>query len=104
MAGEWRGKILSFFSNGTEKDVQRLEEEQLRRERERRRLARLALARQKELEAREKRAQATVQTEGELRKGLLREAQAADHDAKRLKAGEIGLLEAMGIRMDGDQE
>lgn len=101
MSGErgWKGKLLQVFTNGSEDDLQRLEQEGLRRERERRRLARLALAAQKELQAQEKRAQASYQNRSDLRKELLHEAEKAEHDARRLKSGEIGLLEAMGIQI-----
>lgn len=100
MPNDWRQKILSFFGNGTEADVRRIEDEGMRRERERRRLARIALAHTKERIAQDKRAQAASLDHAELRKELLREAQAAEHDAKRLRAGEIGLLEAMGIPVE----
>lgn len=97
MPNDWRQKILSFFGNGTEAEVRRIEEEGIRRERERRRLARLALAHTKQRIAQEKREQAAYQDERRLRQELLKEAVAAEHDARRLKSGEIGLLEAMGI-------
>lgn len=100
MAQDWRAKILSFFGNGTEADVRRVEDEGMRRERERRRLARIALAHTKERTAQDKRAQAASIDQAALRKELLEEAEAAEHDAKRLRAGEIGLLEAMGIAVE----
>lgn len=89
-----------MFTNGSEEDLRRFEDEGLRRERERRRLARLALARQKQIVAQDKRAQASYQNHSQVRKELLKEADKADHDAKRLRSGEIGLLEAMGIAVE----
>lgn len=103
MAGDWRTKILRMFSNGTEEDLRRFEDESLRRERERRRLARLALARQKQIVAQEKRAQASYQNQSVVRKELLQEAEKEEHDAKRLRSGEIGLLEAMGIAIENSE-
>lgn len=100
MAERWKDRILEFFGNGSEADVRRQEDERMRRERERRRLARIALAHQKELMAEEKRLQASYQDQRQLRLDLLREAEQADRDATRLKSGEIGLLEAMGISVE----
>lgn len=88
---------MQFFGDGAEDDVRRQEDEQTERERQRRRIARLALAHKKHLDAERKRAQASYQNETEVRKDLLREAAEAEKDARRLKSGEIGLLEAMGI-------
>lgn len=100
MPQDWRAKILSFFGNGTEAEVRRIEDEGMRRERERRRLARIALAHTKQRIAQDKRAQAESSDHAALRKELLLEAEAAEYDAKRLRAGEIGLLEAMGIAVE----
>lgn len=100
MSQDWRAKILSFFGNGTEADVRRIEDEGMRRERERRRLARIALAHTKDRIAQDKRAQARSSDHAQLRRELLQEAAEAEFDAKRLRAGEIGLLEAMGIPVE----
>lgn len=104
MLDDWRQKARNIFSNGaegnTEVETRRLEDEALRRRRERRRLARLALAHTKDRMAEDKRAQASYQNETRIRKELLQEAARDEHDAKRLRAGEIGLLEAMGIPIE----
>lgn len=100
MPNDWRQKILKIFPTGTEADTRRIEDEGMRHERERRRLARLALAHTKQRIAQEKRAQAHEEDGRALRKQLLQEAVEAEHDARRLKAGEIGLLEAMGISIE----
>ena len=93
-------RVASFLDtlfSGPEAEIRRREDATLLGIRQRRRQVRLALAEKHSRDAAEKRHLASLTVEADIRRALLEEAHAKERTARRLREGEIGFLDALGI-------